>query len=84
MAADKPRPLLQNSLNTGLLNLGERPFVELQMRKGPDAPEDHVNLRHYGLLVIEFNRFQSKMENAFLVREAFDLTNIHWPLTGKL
>ena len=54
------------------------------MRPGPDAPEDSVNLKHYGLLVIEHNRYESRMEDAFYVREAFDLSDIHWPLTGKL
>ena len=70
--------------NLGPYNLGERLFVELQMRPGPDAPEDSVNLKHYGLLVIEHNRHESRMEDAFYVREAFDLSDIHWPLTGKL
>ena len=43
--------------------------------------EDNSNLNHFGILLLEFNRNKhKKLEEAFWVRAAFDLSGMEWPV----
>ena len=42
--------------------------------------EDNSNLHNFGILLLEFNRKEKdKLEEAFFVRAAFDLSGMEWP-----
>ena len=85
-ACNLPHNLIIHEIhyNSGLLKLGKSPFIELQFTSGSDdAPQGEVNLKNFGLLLIDFNNYESKLEDAFFVREAFDLSELSWPLTGE-
>ena len=60
------------------------PFLELKIIKNENwRAEDNSNLNHLGVLLLAFNRNKKeRLEEAFWVRAAFDLSGMEWP-TGS-